>query len=163
MSTPADDPSHLIERLNAARQESLAALQGVDGSAIVHPATGWRVKDLIGHLALWEEEVCYSLRAFLGGQAYKIVDFTSDDEYNQEDYLKRLDQPAGKIFHDWARARAQMVALISLFKPAQLAEQIVCPWGAFSRLEGIVQDMIQHEREHVEEIRRALALGGHAR
>ncbi len=43
-----------------------------------------------------------------------------------------------------------------------LAEQIVCPWGAFSRLEGIVRDMVQHEREHVDEIRRALALSGHA-
>lgn len=150
--TPEETRKHLFVRLDETRQQTVHRLKAVDPLRVIYPEMGWRVKDIIAHLTAWEVEVATSLRAYAGGKAYQIENFPGDDIYNDRMFRKYYDLSAEDIFDDWDAVRAGFKSSIRAIDPEYLDGQILCPWGKYSSLTGIVDDMIAHEQEHLQNI-----------
>jgi hypothetical protein len=152
MTTAATLKDDLRRKLDDSREKTRAALSGIDPQKVVYADTGWRVKDLIGHLLAWELEVTTSLRAYAAGKEYVIPGFTNDEVYNASVYERYRDVPFDQLRADWEAVRAGMISAIRAIPPERLDGQIMCPWKLYSDLNGIVRDMINHEAEHLQAI-----------
>ncbi len=146
------DKAGLLRLLDETRDQTLAALTEVDLDTPVYPEGGWLVRDVVGHLALWEEQVCLSLQAYSEGSEYSIPGFSDVDAYNNQDVERRRKQSVEQVLADFNAARARMKSLIEALPPDKLSSDILCPWGSRSMIAAVIQDMAQHEAEHCRDI-----------
>jgi len=150
---PEQDVNRLIQMLDDARARMLAALKDIDPNTPVYPEGGWLVRDIVGHVALWDEQVCLSLQAYRQGGEYCIPNFSDDeDAYNNRDVLERRRQSVEQVFADFEAARAKMKALIEALPPGQTSSVILCPWGSRHTIATMIRHMAEHELEHCRDI-----------
>lgn len=150
------EKAHLIRLLDDARLRTLTVLEGIDGDCVVHPDTGWRAKDVVGHIVFWEEEALASLVALKEGTIYTIPDFVSFDAYNQQDYQRRRDQPFLQIQDDLRTVRDRLKAALVALPPERFQGYMLFPWPQGGTLSDMIAIMAAHEDEHVSEIVRAV-------
>lgn len=147
--------TRLLDLLDDARRGMLAALESVSYDRVIYPKSGWRVKDILGHITFWEEEAARSLHAYGQGSSYILPDYTDLETSNMQDVEKRKNYSAGQIRADWLVARERLKAALATLPPDKLDGQMLCPWKALSTVERLIIDMVDHERDHTEDIRRA--------
>src|SRR5262245_51519304 len=112
-STSADEEKlEFIRRLDESRENTATALASVDPDLVIYAESGWRVKDLIAHLAAWEKQVVLSLRAYAAGSAYMIPKFTSDHAYNEQIFRQHKNDPIEQIRALWETTRTDFKAAI---------------------------------------------------
>jgi len=150
------EKARLIEVLDATRQEMLAVLQGVSSDLVVHPKTNWRMRDILAHLTAWEQEAVTSLVAYQNGETYVITGFSNDDEYNWQAYLKWFDIPFEQLYAEWTAVRERLKTALSATTPEKFPGDMVHPWWSPGTVIDLILSMESHEREHMEEIRRAV-------
>jgi hypothetical protein len=146
------DKASLLRLLDETRAQTLAALAKVDPDTPVYPEGGWLVRDVVGHLALWEEQVCLSLQAYSEGREYSIPNFSDENVYNEQDVERRRKQSVEQVLADFSAARARMKSLIEALSADQLSGDILCPWGSRSVTAVMIQHMAEHEAEHCQHI-----------
>ncbi len=147
----------LIQLLDDARQTTLATLEHIDPELIVHPHSRWRVKDVVGHLAFWEEEALRSLLALRDGRIYTIAEFVSFDATNEEDFRRRHDQSFTSLLNDLRTVRERLKAVLWAMPPGRLAGVMRFPWPWEGTPGELIETMAAHEREHLREIEAAVA------
>ncbi|MBN2306275.1 MAG: DinB family protein [Anaerolineae bacterium] len=147
----------IIDRLDHARAETRRVLDGIDPDLIVHPVTGWRVKDVIGHILVWEEEALRSLRALhQDDQPYAIPDFGSFDTYNQRDYDRRREEPFEQLVAALEQVREDIKVALRAVPARWFEVELRFPWPDMGTLEHMMLIMAYHERGHIIEIARAV-------
>ena len=84
----------MIEHLNHTYNKLREVLDSVDPTMVVHPESGWRVQDIVGHLAAWYKERTLALQAWQDGREYLIPNYNTTS-YNQQAYeaRRRLSYP----------------------------------------------------------------------
>jgi hypothetical protein len=142
----------LIRLLDSARLRTLTILEGIDGDRVVHQDTGWRVKDVVGHIVFWEEEALAALVALKEGTAYTIADFVSFDAYNQQDFRRRRNQPFLQIQDDLHAVRYRLKAALVALPPERFEGYMLFPWPQWGTLSHMIAIMAAHEYEHASEI-----------
>jgi hypothetical protein len=157
MQDAAVEKRCLIQLLDDARQDTLATLKQIDPELVVHPHSHWRVKDVVGHLAFWEEEAMRSLLALRDSRIYTIAEFVSFDATNEEDYRRRRDQSFTSLLNDLRTVRERLKAALWAMPPGQFSGMMRFPWPWVGSLGELIETMAAHEREHLREIRAAVA------
>ena len=71
-SMSSGEKEDLLEKLNDMRSAMRLSLIDVDLEIQVYSDDGWRIRDILGHIATWDREVTKSLRAFRAGSEYFI-------------------------------------------------------------------------------------------
>jgi hypothetical protein len=150
--TVKTEKERLIRLLERQRQQSIAALRDVDERAVVHEESGWRVQDLLGHLAAWEREALAAIQAFTENERYTLGDEYQLDLYNEENYLKRKSYDAAQCRMDWGMVRRDLQFAIYEVPDDRFFDAIRFPWGAEGTIAELVEDMVKHEEEHLGEI-----------
>lgn len=155
-SRPERDP--WVEQLERARRETNAALEGADWAGMVDPRTGWRVQDVVGHIAAWEVEMNRSLRAHAGGGEYTIQHIQSwMDRWNAEQIEMRKTWGVDQVRAEFDAARGEFIAFLRALPDERLVEPILTPWDVRGSLRYAIEVMLAHEAEHRRAIQRALA------
>jgi len=54
----------LINRLGESHKTLRAAFNDTDLELVIHTGTGWRIMDILGHIATWDRQAASSLVAF---------------------------------------------------------------------------------------------------
>jgi hypothetical protein len=133
----------------------MAALRGIDAYAMVFPAAEghgqWRVKDLLAHLATWEREVLASIQAHSEGEAYRISSFDLQ-RYNRDNYEARKEFDPVQCRVAWGMARRDLQFAIHDLNPARLYEPLTYPSGKRGTLSALIEELVEHEEEHVRDI-----------
>ena len=80
------------------------------------PDGGWSVKDVLGHIAYWEE---YCLRRMRGGAPVSGLDV---DRINAEQVAARRDIPVERVRADLERGHATLMHELHNLTPLQLEE-----------------------------------------
>jgi uncharacterized protein (TIGR03083 family) len=155
------EKARLIGLLDEARACTLAVLDGVDPARCVHPATGWRVKDVVAHILVWEEEALRSLQALrVGPSFYTIPNFVSFDDYNRRAYERRKDVPLDQLLADLRAVRDDAKAILGALPPKCFTDPIPFPWPWAGTLSEMITIMAAHEHGHSSEIARAVPPDG---
>jgi hypothetical protein len=152
----AGEKKRLVTLLEQSRRSAIAALQGVDDYRVVYAESGWQVKDILAHLAAWEREVLASVQAFNEGDSYDLGRDHVLDIYNEESYEKRKGLHPAQCRMDWGMVRRDLQFAVLELDATRLREEMQFPWGARGSVIQLIEEIVQHEEEHLSEI---LALG----
>ena len=144
--------AHLIEVHAALR----ATIEDADPTLIIHADTGWRVHDVIGHVAVWYRYRVNTVRALQRGETYTIPNYVRGD-YNTQQVAQRQDWPFDEILAEWEQGHADLIAALDGLSDGQFQAEVAMPWGDRLTLAEFVERMARHEAEHHQEILAALA------
>ncbi len=152
----ADDKQRLLDLLANAHSALRSTVKGIDTELRVHTDTGWRIRDIIGHIATWDNEVTKSIRAFRTGTEYSIPDL-DEDAFNQQAAMVQQELTAQQVFAEWEQAREDFKTAVQEIPPDQFPSDLLYPWGdERGSIAHLVEYMIEHDAEHRDEIVKAI-------
>lgn len=150
---PEQEKQRLIRLLKETLSDTLAVLERVDDyNAVAHSDSGWRVKDVIGHMAAWDHEAAAALRAFSRGEEYHIPGYAGMEGYNWREYEKRKELDAERVVAGWREAYKDMQSALDEVPLDKMRKRFRFPWGAWGTVTAMIEVMVGHERWHWEEI-----------
>jgi len=143
-----------IERMRRSRAATLALLQRLPDEAIHRPRTqgAWSIKDVVAHIAAWEEEGARRLALIARGRGHRIVWYETmaeADAFNARAVKAARRIPLGRLLTRLARARARLIRALRRLPPRALAD----PTHALPVTVWLREFAWTHERAHRQEIR----------
>ena len=119
--------AELIAQLEASHQAMLRVLDDIDPGAEVYP--GWGIKQVLAHLAGWDEATTMSLTSYIQGGTPDVVALAGDDTFNASSVSNRQQLSLEQTFHDWEKERENLIATLSALPDNQLDGEINFPRG----------------------------------
>jgi hypothetical protein len=154
-----EDKRQLIELLIQTHSAIQATIEGIDLEMGVHPDSGWRIRDIIGHIATWDRQVEKSLDAYRLGNEYAIPNL-DETNFNEQTVLEQQEMSAQQIIEEWEQAREDFMRAVEEIPLDQFPGDLLYPWGdERGTIAYLVKMMTEHDVEHRDEIVKALELG----
>ena len=147
--------NELVVLLDDTRKASRVFLKGIDPDMVVYKESGWRTRDIIGHLTDWDIVAVQGLNAYMQGEVYLIPDYSGFDAFNHPKAQARWTQPVDAIFAEWEANHMALKDAVRALPADKLGEIIRLPWHEDGSLRVMIRIMAGHEHEHVEDIVRA--------
>lgn len=146
-----DERQQLIQQLDEARAEMRAALTEVDRRATIYPH--WTIKEILAHIAGWDDAVTSSLCAHAGGDEPATPAVRGLDVYNAESVETRLALSFEQTVREWELSREQLKAALVEMPEEQFARPMLFPWGQTGTIAQLLKIWIDHEHEHARDVR----------
>jgi hypothetical protein len=171
MTEPSIRPeskTELLERMRAGREEWDALIAQIPDSARTEPALagGWSVKDLIAHVAAYENWTAAQIRAANEGRAptdrelYGTDEMPDDpegwdlDRQNAAIYAQYKETPLAEVMSFSRQAFANLVAAVEAVSDADLSRVGAQAWtGDTTLLEIIPGQCYAHYEQHTDELK----------
>ncbi len=150
----------LLNLLEATRSETRALLSALDPERTVHDdERAWRVRDILGHLGVWNMEAARSLRAFADGEEYVCVaDRSGYYDYNGPAAEERKDWSLDEVWAEYDASHDQLRRVIATLPAGKWDGEMVFPWGERGTASQLIRRMMKHEKaDHCELVSRAMA------
>ena len=116
----------------------------------------WSVKDIIAHLASYEEVLVDILSAFIGKHATPYLDkFTEPGgQFNDSEVERRKRRTVREVLDEFNDAHAQVMSLAAQINPEVFRQTGTLPWyGMAYALDDVIVYMYYgHKREHSAQI-----------
>jgi hypothetical protein len=143
-----------VERITRSRAATLALVARIPPELVTRPRSlgAWSVKDLLVHIAAWEEEGIRRLRLIAAGHPERVVWYDTTAEMDR--YNGRAVRAARAASLPWlltrlARARTGLVRALRRLPPRALADPThlrpITVW--------LEEFALSHERGHRQEVR----------
>lgn len=147
----------LVDRLDAARNELLMLARSLPVERLTTPgAVGdWSAKDVIGHLASWEDRLLTLAQMVINGQIEQIQWLGSEEAvqaWNHQAYLRKQAWSWDETIRDLAMVREETLWNIGWATPEQLFEEHPLAEGAVSPA-GLLEEIVNHDHEHLAHLR----------
>ena len=152
------DKDYLLDRLAETHSAIHRLIEGIDLELRVYSESGWRVRDILGHIATWDREVTRSLHAFLTESEYVIPDLDDDEtDFNEKAVTEQRTLSINQIVEEWKQAREDFKTAIKEIPTEKFPGDLLYPWGnERGSITRLVEYMIEHDEEHRGEIGKAL-------
>jgi hypothetical protein len=116
----------------------------------------WSVKDLIAHLASYEEVLVDVLSTFVGKHPTPFLDkFTEPGgQFNDTEVGSRKGKTMREVLDEFKDAHAQVMSLATQIRPEQFGHKGTLPWYGmeYALDDFIVYTFYGHKREHSAQI-----------
>ena len=116
----------------------------------------WSVKDILAHLASYEEVLVDILSSFVGKHATPYLDkyIEPGGQFNDSEVEKRRARTVKEILDEFNDAHAQVMSLAAQISPEQFRQVGTLPWyGMDYSLDDVIVYMYYgHKREHSAQI-----------
>ncbi len=145
----------LVHRLKESHSTTRDVVDGVDSEFPVHTDSGWTVRDILGHIGAWDIQAAESLRAFGMGNDHSVGD-QDDDAFNQQEYRRMRELDSQGSYAEWKGARDEFIAAVEQLPDELGAGVLLYPWGDRGSLAQLVDEMIEHDVEHRDELIEAI-------
>lgn len=145
------EKQRLVFLLESERRKTIELLRDLTPYRVIHPESGWRVIDIIGHLATWEREVLAAIQAFHEGDVYTIPNF-EPESYNIAQYERRRSLDPAQIRMDWFMARRDLQDVIHDLHDHCFTGEMSYPSGRRGMVIALIEELAEHEAEHRQEI-----------
>ncbi len=150
----------MIDLLEKTRRETIALLTSLDPDRIIHnDARAWRVRDILGHLGVWDVEAARSLQAYAEGREYICIPSSAGYyDYNGPAADERKTWTLEQVWAEYEGAHAQLRRLVELLPDEKWGGQMVYPWNERGTVAQFIQVMMGHEKiDHCDLILRLIA------
>ena len=147
--------AELLRQLDQTHQQMLDLLKTVEPEQLIYEETGWRVKDIVAHVATWDAESLRSFHALRRNTEYSIPNFTDEDDFNAYAATARMDESMERIMTDWEATRSWMKIIFNAMSEDQFSAMMTHPSGKRGTARELAADIPNHERQHMEDIRAA--------
>ncbi|NIO71279.1 MAG: ClbS/DfsB family four-helix bundle protein [Anaerolineae bacterium] len=109
----------------------------------------WTIKDVLGHIASWEEFCLEPLRRYADGAPFEVKVIKDYLTLNDELAARKQDIPLDFILDDLTAIRQELVATASSLSDEQWEQRVLFPWGDEGAVTEMLDELWQHELEHV--------------
>jgi len=152
------DKKYLLDKLDTTHSAIQEILEGVDLELQVYVDSGWRIRDILGHIATWDREVTKSLRSFLTESEYVIPDLDEDEsDFNEQAVSEQRELSTQEIVVEWEQALDDFKAALNAIPTDKFPGDLLYPWGdERGSIAQLVEYMIEHAEEHRDEILKIL-------
>ena len=146
--------SVLLAVLEATRLELLACAAPVPVSERdTCPVCGvWTLKDVLGHIADWEQFGVCGLRDMAAGKAPQVEFIDDIDAWNQVHASLRRDQPWEEVWADLHTVRNALLETLNDTSEAVLEGSYLFPWGAQGTAYQWLTVFAGHDQEHAKDL-----------
>lgn len=144
----------LIQRLDEARAGLESVLPRVGRGALIYP--GWTLKQMLDHIAGWDDAVIASLRAHLDGQTPGTPADRGINYYNAQTVSTRESLDFDHTHREFQASREILKQTIRNMPEEKLAEPLILPWGPKGTVSEVIEIFAHHEQEHTADILRWL-------
>ena len=147
-----------VDILKYGHQTALQATEGFpEGEWETAGACGvWSVKDIIAHLASYEEVLVDILSTFIGRHPTPYLDrfIELGGQFNDTEVEKRQRRTVREVLDEFNDTYAQVMSLAEQIRPEQFRETGTLPWyGMGYSLDDVIVYMYYgHKREHSAQI-----------
>lgn len=154
----AEEKNRLMDQLTETHLATRNVLDEIDLELVVFKDTGWRVRDIVGHMATWDQEVAKSLRDYQAGSVYLIPDLDEEEVgYNQRAVDSQQALSNQEIMTEWEQAHDELKQAVQEIPVDRFPGDMLYPWGEErGSIATLVDYMIEHDVEHRDEISKAL-------
>jgi uncharacterized damage-inducible protein DinB len=148
-----------IARLRAGRREFLDTLEGIAGEDLLRPnaVEGWSLKDLLAHIASWDEEILRVIQAFAmqpePKYSYAISDRNDFAVWNAEQVESRRESSSEQVQLEFTNARRDLIQVVGGLTDQVLLRPKITPWGAERTGLELLAESAQHDIEHAQDVR----------
>lgn len=145
-----DQKTRAMQQFEQARESLRAELAGIEASLGVYPE--WTIKEVLAHLAGWDDATILALQTYLAGDQPRIMAIHGVDSYNEQTVAERTLLDYGQIVREWELVRENLTEILEELPEAKMSDRIVAPWGEMLSIAGLIVGMAEHEMEHAEAI-----------
>jgi hypothetical protein len=149
--------TQLMQEFDQARNHMRQLLTDIDTKLEIYPE--WTIKELLAHLAGWDDATILALQAHARGEAPPLLAMRGINFYNAQTVGERAGLNLAQIIREWEMVREQLLAILNELPEEQLADMIVSPWGQTLSVAQLVQIMAEHEEEHAVAIQERVDAG----
>jgi len=148
-----------ITRLRAARKELQETLVGLTEEDMLRPnaVSKWSLKDLLAHIAAWDEEQLRVIQAFAmqpePQYAYSISERNDFAAWNQEQIAQRQELSLQQVMSEFENARRDLIQIVEGVTDQVLSRSKMTSWGQARTGLELLADQAQHDLEHAGHIR----------
>jgi|GEM_PF-1514717 len=148
----------LIEELREVRSGLLATTLGLTEKQLSKELVTdkWSIKDVLGHVASWEEEFLKVAEKFLKEEKpqydYLIPEENNWSEWNLAQWEKKKNLTYKKTLEELFEIHEQFVKLMESLPEESLSLKKLGSWGNEATIEQIILSEIDHEMEHARKI-----------
>ncbi len=150
----------LLNLLEHTRSETRSLLSGLDPERPIHDdERAWRVRDILGHLAVWNEEAARSLRAHANGEEYTCLDNRSGYYgYNGPAAEERKAWTLDEVWAEYEASHDQLKRVVESMPVAQWQQELAFPWSERGTVEQLIRIMMNHEKiDHCDLVMKVVA------
>ena len=149
---------NILTRLSDSHTELEQALEGLDLELVIHPDTGWCIRDILGHIATWDRVLIHSIQTFLEGSEYVIPGMVGDEtDYNTQKVAEQKKLSSSEILKEWNQAREDFITIVQQIPTDKFIDELAFPWGdERGSVSVMIEYMIEHNGEHQAEILQAV-------
>jgi uncharacterized damage-inducible protein DinB len=144
----------VLTRLAASRQALYQAIDGLSEEEMtqVQVEGVWTVKDVLGHIASWEETYLEPLRRYGDGEPFEVEVIEDYMTWNDEQAACKRDIPLEVILDEVTAVRQALVAAASGLSAGQCERRLSFPWGGGGTVAQALDVLYRHELEHMRTI-----------
>ena len=147
--------SELIQHFILARNQLRELLPKIDIHTEIYP--GWTIKEVLAHLAGWDDAIIIALQMFAAGQPPLMTAARGIDFYNSQTVAERKELTLEQIIREWEWVREQLIPIVHALTDKELETTLVAPWGVSMSVLELLNVIVHHENEHTEVIKARMA------
>jgi hypothetical protein len=114
----------------------------------------WTVKDVLGHIASWEETCLEPLRRYADGGPFEVKVIEDYLTWNDKQAIRKRDIPLDVILDELATIRQGLVEAASRLSAGQWKQRVPFSWGGEGTIAEVLDVFYRHELGHVRSIQR---------
>ncbi len=137
----------MINLLDTTRRETRSLLSGLDPDRVIHTdERSWRVRDILGHLGVWNMEAARSLQAYADGQEYSCIPSEAEYyDYNGPAADLRKTWTMDQVWAEYENAHAQLKQIVESLPDDKWDGELLYPWNSHGTVEYLIEVMMKHE------------------
>jgi hypothetical protein len=138
----------MLSLLETTRCETRSLLSKLNPDLIIHTdERAWRVRDIIGHLGVWNGEAVRSLKAYAdGGEYYCLPTEAEYYDYNGPAADERRAWTIDQVWAEYETAHEQLLQIVAALPDEKWDGEMLYPWNARGTVEYFIRVMMAHEK-----------------
>ena len=153
MNSNAEETRNLmVQLLDVTQRKTRLVLSSIDPErAVFNDNPIWRVRDVIGHIGVWNGEAAHSLRAHAEGGEYHCIESEAKyDEYNGFAVEERRTWNIDQVWAEYEASYDQLKLLVETMPAENWNGDMLYPWNERGTIRNLIEVMMKHEVEHRE-------------
>ena len=144
----------LLTKLAASRRDLVRAILGLSEEEMtqIQVEGVWTIKDVLGHIASWEEICLEPLRRYADGAPFKVETILDYLSVNEGLVARKRETPLDSILDELDAIREELAATVGKLSVEQWEQKVIFPWGDEGPVAEMLDELYEHEWEHVQAI-----------
>jgi len=142
-----DTRQRMLELLDNTSRETHILISRLDPDRVIHSdQRAWRVRDILGHLGVWNMEAARSLQAYADGAEYSCIPSEAEYyDYNGPAADERKTWTMDQVWAEYDTAHEKLNRIVESLSGEKWDGALLYPWNSRGTVQYLIEVMMKHE------------------